>query len=246
MVSGYPLRSHKACRGHTRVNGNPLIHRPPTSPMMEQMKMPIRTRFLAATAAALLLWCTGCASHLKSGGAATGGGSSHSTPTRDATSPLARTRLAPGTVGTPAAGMHCHMTGTSPTTYRPDPACTPGTVEDTVTQNNIDSTICVTGYTTKIRPPAAATDKVKRDMYAAYGLPDSTASELDHLVSLELGGSNDPRNLWVEPGSLPNPKDTVENALHKAVCAHKVTLAAAQEAIATNWTTALAVTGAGK
>jgi hypothetical protein len=159
---------------------------------------------------------------------------------------LARTRLAPGTVGTPAAGMHCRVSGTTPTTYRPDPTCTPGAVDDTVTQNNIDSTICTSGYTTKIRPPASATDKVKQTMYRAYDVPDGTASELDHLVSLELGGSNDATNLWIEPGTIPNPKDTVENALHKAVCSHKVTLAAAQQAIAGDWTTALTITGAGK
>jgi hypothetical protein len=142
--------------------------------------------------------------------------------------------------------MHCRIAGTAATTYRPDPTCTPGAVDDTVTQDNIASTICVSGFTTKIRPPASATDKVKQDMYRAYAVPDGTSSELDHLVSLELGGSNDGRNLWIEPGGIPNPKDTVENALHKAVCNHKVTLAAAQEAIATDWTTALAVTGAGK
>ena len=138
------------------------------------------------------------------------------------------------------------MNGTTPATYRPDPACTPGAVDDVVTQDNIGSTICVSGYTTKVRPPSSGTDKVKRDLYTAYSIQDGTTSELDHLVSLELGGSNDPRNLWIEPGKLPNPKDTIENALHKAVCDHKVTLAAAQQAIATDWTTALTVTGAGK
>jgi hypothetical protein len=58
------------------------------------------------------------------------------------------------------------------------------------------------------------------------------------LVSLELGGANDVKNLWPEVGSLPNPKDKVENALHRAVCSGKVTLAAAQHAIATDWMTA--------
>ncbi|MBS2538411.1 hypothetical protein KGQ20_37245 [Catenulispora sp. NF23] len=119
-------------------------------------------------------------------------------------------------------------------------------MDDAITQSNIDSTICSSGYTTKVRPPASATDKIKRAMYAAYGIANSTPSELDHLVSLELGGSNDTANLWPEPGPLPNPKDTVENALHKAVCSHKVTLTAAQQAIAADWTTALAVTGAGR
>lgn len=212
--------------------------------------MSARNRLLAASAALVMLWCTGCSSSLRStNGAGNNAGTSNGTSNgaaHGAPSPLVRTRLAPRTVDSPAAGMHCRMAGSSPATYRPDPACTPGAVDDAVTQNNIDSTICVSGYTTKIRPPASATDKIKSDMYRAYDLPDKTTSELDHLVSLELGGSNDSRNLWVEPGSLPNPKDTVENSLHKAVCDHKVTLAAAQEAIAGDWTTALAVTGAGK
>lgn len=207
---------------------------------------------MALTAAMVMAGCVSCKSHPIAGpGSTHGPGSAFSSsaagaPPQGGAAPLVHTRLAPGTVGSPAAGLHCRLIGTSPSTYRPDPACNPGAVDDAVTQNNIDSTICVAGYTTKIRPPASATDKVKREMYGDYGVPDKTASELDHLVSLELGGSNDARNLWVEPGPLPNPKDSVENALHKAVCDHKVTLAAAQEAIATDWTTALAVTGAGK
>lgn len=156
---------------------------------------------------------------------------------------LVHTHLAPGQVGTVPAGLHCHMAGSSPATYRPDPACTPGAVDDAVTQANIDSTICKSGYTATVRPPASATDKVKQAMYGAYGVADGTPAELDHTVSLELGGSNDVANLWPEPGKVPNSKDSVENALHQAVCAHKVTLAAAQQAIATDWTTALAVTG---
>jgi hypothetical protein len=217
---------------------------------MEDTHMSARNRLLAASVVVAMLWCSGCSSRLQSNNAGarstgtstgTSGGAAHGAP-----SPLVRTRLAPRAVDTPPAGMHCHMTGSSPDTYRPDPACTPGAVDDSVTQDNIGSTICTSGYTTKIRPPAEATDKIKADMYRAYDVPDKTASELDHLVSLELGGSNDSRNLWVEPGPLPNPKDTVENTLHKAVCDHKVTLAAAQEAIASNWTTALAVTGAGR
>lgn len=206
-----------------------------------------RNRLLAAFAAVVLFSCVACKSNAKTGiGNPRSSISASSAAPQGGPAPLVRTRLAPGTVGAPAPGLHCRMLGTSPSDYRPDPTCNPGAVDDSVTQNTIDSTICVTGFTTKIRPPASATDKVKQEMYVAYGVPDKTASELDHLVSLELGGSNDARNLWIEPGQIPNPKDTVENALHKAVCDHKVTLAAAQQAIATNWTTALAVTGVGK
>jgi hypothetical protein len=60
--------------------------------------------------------------------------------------------------------------------------------------------------------------------------------EYDHLVSLELGGAvNDPQNLWPEPEGSPNPKDRVENALHRMVCNGEMTLAQAQHIIATDW-----------
>jgi hypothetical protein len=73
---------------------------------------------------------------------------------------------------------------------------------------------------------------------AAYGATGPlSAYEYDHFVPLELGGAvNDPRNLWPEPGASPNPKDTVESNLGSAVCAGRISLAAAQRAIVTDWT----------
>lgn len=194
---------------------------------------------IAAVVVAVL--CAACTSRPAAGGAPT-------PQVRSAASSgtLVHTHLAPRKTDAVPAGLHCRMTGNSPATYRPDPACTPGAVDDAVTQANIGTTICRSGYTATVRPPTSATDKIKRAMYSAYGIADGTTSELDHDVPLELAGSNDTANLWPEPGSLPNPKDQVEGALRKAVCAHKVTLAAAQQAIATNWTTALAVTGVGQ
>src|SRR5664279_3814140 len=76
---------------------------------------------------------------------------------------------------------------------------------------------------------------------AAYGYTDTSprSYEEDHLISLELGGaSSDQRNLWPEPGTSPNPKDKVENELHRRVCAGSMPLAEAQQRIATDWTTA--------
>lgn len=78
---------------------------------------------------------------------------------------------------------------------------------------------------------------------ARYGLPGSLGDyELDHLISLELGGNpKDPTNLWMEPynASIPDGgakvKDTVENTLHKEVCAGTITLIRAQTIIATDW-----------
>jgi hypothetical protein len=128
----------------------------------------------------------------------------------------------------------------------PDPQCTPGSIDPAVTQANIQSTICRSGYTKTVRPPSSQTSRFKYDQaYPAYGVPATTTTELDHLVSLELGGSNDARNLWPEQPPTPNPKDSVENRLHAAVCSGQVTLAATQRAIATNWTTALTTLGLG-
>jgi hypothetical protein len=133
---------------------------------------------------------------------------------------------------------NCHTHGNTPDTVLPDPTCTPGGIDPAVTQANLSTTICKSGYTSTVRPPSSQTSKAKRAQYAAYGIPANTTSELDHLVSLELGGNNDIANLWPEAGRIPNPKDKVENALHRAVCSGKVKLSAAQNAIARDWTTA--------
>src|SRR6185437_15605230 len=142
----------------------------------------------------------------------------------------------PASAGLIAVHDPGHVTGTITGTchYRdggqlPDPRCTPGSFDPAVTQANIHQTICVSGYTKTVRPPEEETDRFKYDVaYPAYGAVQSEKTELDHLVSLELGGSNDAANLWPESPPTPNPKDKVENALHKAVCDGQVTLTAAQ------------------
>lgn len=126
----------------------------------------------------------------------------------------------------------------------PDPRCTPGGIDPAVTQADIQSTICTSGYTRTIRPPEAQTEAFKfNQAYAAYGIASGTTTELDHLVPLELGGDNAAANLWPEVPPAPNPKDTVENALNAAVCSGRVTLASAQQAIAQDWQTAAARLG---
>lgn len=130
----------------------------------------------------------------------------------------------------------CHIRTAADGQPLPDPACTPGAIDPAVTQSNIKSTICTPGYTATVRPPAAETGKWKKESEADYGAGGSK-DEYDHLVSLELGGTNATSNLWPEPGSVPNPKDAVENRLHKEVCDGQMTLAAAQAAIASDWTT---------
>lgn len=127
--------------------------------------------------------------------------------------------------------------------FLPDPVCTPGAVDPAVTEGNLASTICKSGYTATVRAPASDTNKTKALSLSQYGQTRATSTEYDHLISLQLGGTNAVSNLWPEPNragapGTTNPKDAVETRLNKAVCSHRVTLAAAQKAIARNWVTA--------
>ena len=117
-----------------------------------------------------------------------------------------------------------------------------------MTQATIGSTICRRGWTSTVRPPVSVTEPEKLDSMRAYGdgRPPS-AYEYDHLVPLELGGAvNDPRNLWPEPdypgvsrSFYLNPKDKLERALNRLVCAGTMPLARAQRLIASDWVAAL-------
>ncbi|RRQ81206.1 hypothetical protein CQW39_05290 [Streptomyces griseofuscus] len=133
----------------------------------------------------------------------------------------------------------------------PDSSCTPGAYNPDVTQSTINSTICVSGWTSTVRPPTSYTNPLKVQGIADYGYSDTNTAdyEEDHLVPLELGGApRDPNNLWPEPhyGSpTAYTKDGVETKLKNAVCDGRITLSAARSAIKTNWTTALSVTGIG-
>jgi hypothetical protein len=136
--------------------------------------------------------------------------------------------------------------------YLPDPHCTPGATNPQVTQADLATTICKSGYTATIRPPASTTSAEKRASEAAYGFTgNASTTEYDHLISLELGGDpNSPLNLWPEPNKaraagVNNPKDRVEDKLKSLICnaVHGkayLPLAKAQYLISTNWTTAIA------
>ena len=130
----------------------------------------------------------------------------------------------------------CHAIG-SRMYSRPDPRCTPGTLNPEVTQATIGRTICRSGWTPTVRPPESITEPERFASMRAYGARGPASDyEYDHFVPLELGGAtNDPRNLWPEPGASPNPKDAVEDELNRAVCEERMTLARAQHAIVSDW-----------
>jgi hypothetical protein len=138
----------------------------------------------------------------------------------------------------PRAGS-CHARGRGDFSL-PDSRCTPGALDPAVKPSTLRSTICRAGYTRTIRPPESVSEPEKRASLTSYGDRRPLGDyEYDHLVSLELGGArNDPRNLWPQPGASPNPKDALENHLHASVCDGRMSLAAAQLAIAGNWVTA--------
>ena len=123
----------------------------------------------------------------------------------------------------------------------PDPACTPGAIDPRVSIATTAGTICTSGYTATVRPPVSVTDRIKREQMAAYGLQGQRLAdyELDHLVSLELGGAlADVANLWPEPwtgDANAHQKDAVETHLKREVCSGAVSLADAQRMIATDW-----------
>lgn len=118
----------------------------------------------------------------------------------------------------------------------PDPKLSPG---DVLTSD--PKLVCVPGYTKTVRNVPQA---LKEQVYREYGVTSRQSGEyeIDHLISLELGGSNSLRNLFPESfKTMPlnaHVKDALENRLHDLACSGKITLAEAQQAIASNWTTA--------
>ena len=110
----------------------------------------------------------------------------------------------------------------------PDPQFTPGIVRTT------DASLVCHSTTKSIRQSGI------QAVYILYGAKKlkGTCCEIDHLISLELGGDNGLKNEWPQP-YLPKPgaheKDEVENWLHAQVCSGKMELSEAQKEIATDW-----------
>jgi hypothetical protein len=129
----------------------------------------------------------------------------------------------------------------------PDPKRTPGSINPNVTEDNMATTICKSGWTATVRPPSAYTSALKLVQIVEYGYSDRSPSRYqeDHLVPLEIGGApRDPANLWPEPNDIVLPdgtevgsdaKDNLENYLHRQVCAGTTPLGDAQRLIAGDW-----------
>jgi hypothetical protein len=156
-------------------------------------------------------------------------GSAPSTP--QSLTPAVPQSVTPASSG--SIGQRTKTTGCVSVNAMPDSACTPGAIFPDATKEKI----CVPGYSSQVRN---VPDSVKNTAYAEYGIVSHTTGqyEVDHLISLELGGSNDIANLWPEPAD-PRPgfheKDKVENYLHDQVCSGTMSLQDAQLKIANDW-----------
>lgn len=117
----------------------------------------------------------------------------------------------------------------------PDRRCSPGAYYSRLTR----AVICAAGFRTgTIRNvPQAEKFAVERE----YGLAPAYygySIEIDHIVPLELGGSNSLANLFPEPGSGTadyHVKDALENRAKAWVCEGRLSLPAARRGFATDW-----------
>ncbi len=131
-----------------------------------------------------------------------------------------------------------YMSNSRPFEARATPrfSLTPGAVRS-VTRNQV----CSTDHAAEIRLVPAS---LKRQVFEEYGMPQGKADafEVDYLVTPELGGAQDIRNLWPQPYSSTvwnaHVKDALEERLHNMVCSGQIDLATAQHDIANDWISA--------
>jgi hypothetical protein len=120
----------------------------------------------------------------------------------------------------------------------PDRRCSPGAYYNRLTK----AVICSSRFHTRRvhRLPPSRKYAVERE----YGLPAGffrRALEIDHIVPLRLGGSNNVANLFPEEYAFANhapgypAKDRLDTRLHALVCAGRIRLRVAQRRVAEDW-----------
>lgn len=118
----------------------------------------------------------------------------------------------------------------------------PVTPDRNITYGGVDieatvDKICTPGYTQTVRNVNSSKKKEVFSLYKGAD-PNKDSYEVDHLISLELGGNNDITNLWPQSYTIQwnaHDKDRLENKMHKLVCEGNLDLPTAQFEIATDW-----------
>jgi hypothetical protein len=116
----------------------------------------------------------------------------------------------------------------------PDDHCTPGA------RRAVNRTAVCRARATDPRVP----ESLAHEIYTSYGVARRAraAYPLDDLIPAELGGDGSKvHNLWPQPRrATPGPRDKarLERRLRSLVCQGRLSLAAAQNALASNWVAA--------
>jgi hypothetical protein len=118
----------------------------------------------------------------------------------------------------------------------PDHQCSPGAYYSALTKKRI----CAADFRTDpIRVVPSSRKNAVKVEYGLQAVSFGNTLEIDHIVSLELGGSNDIANLFPEKANVDpagyHVKDKLENKLHDLVCDGKRQLRATQRKIASDW-----------
>lgn len=117
----------------------------------------------------------------------------------------------------------------------PNRALTPG-----MTRSVDLAAVCSAGEDDDFDP--SVSEETQRTVFREYGISLERSAkdfQVDYLISPQLGGTDDVRNLW--PQSYKeitwnaHAKDVLERHLSQLVCEKKITLAQAQHEIASNW-----------
>ncbi len=140
--------------------------------------------------------------------------------------------VAPAAVGIGTTVLISARTKTSHCARGPNPdrACSPGAYYSGLTKAVLCSPSFRTGSIRNVPQGEKFAVEVEYGMKPDYY---GHSLEIDHIIPLELGGSNDIANLYPETGY--GDKDRLENKAHDLVCAGTLTLRAAQQGIARNW-----------
>lgn len=125
----------------------------------------------------------------------------------------------------------------------PDPSKTPGAVQAGLSKN----TICHTKWG---KEPRHVTKAMKDEVFALYGysgygdphcVPDAHGKtcEIDHLISRDLGGADDMKNLWPQAYGTSSwnahLKDRLETRLNREMCKSHITLKQARYMLVNDW-----------
>lgn len=129
----------------------------------------------------------------------------------------------------------------------PDPKCTPGAINPSLTLEVLTDPDFRTAC---LRDEATSAEK-KKETYAFYGITEprensgkNQTCELDHFISLELGGADTLDNIWPQCGPDGaeleerdfKQKDMVEDYLAFLVKNRRMSLGDAQKGIVQDWT----------